>query len=78
MTLSCPRCHTAFVVRRRRAQTTATAIGGSARAIQRPSIAITEAGVNTVPMGEIAGASLALACVVARRNVPPGGDQRAD
>ena len=47
MTLSCPRCHTAFVVRQRRAQTTATAIGGVAGAIKRASSAIKEAKGNT-------------------------------
>ena len=43
MTIACPRCHTAFVVPRRRAQTTATAIGGVAGAIQGVSSAMTEA-----------------------------------
>lgn len=58
MTLSCPRCHTAFVVRRRRAQTAATAIGGVAGAIQGASSAITESKCNSDPMGVIAGAIL--------------------
>lgn len=58
MTLSCPRCHTAFFVRRRRAQTTATAIGGVAGAIQGASSAITESKCNSEPMGVIAGAIL--------------------
>lgn len=58
MTLSCPRCHTAFVVRRRRAQTTATAIGGVAGAIQGASSAITEAKSNSDPVGLIAVAIL--------------------
>ncbi|OOG47661.1 hypothetical protein [Rhodanobacter sp. C01] len=55
MTLSCPRCHTAFVVPRRRAQTTATAIGGVAGAIQGASSAMTEAKGGD-PMGVIASA----------------------
>ncbi len=57
MTLSCPRCHTAFVVRRRRVQTTATAIDGVAGAIQGASSAITESK-GSEPMGVIAGAIL--------------------
>lgn len=57
MTLSCPRCHTAFVVPRRRAQTTATAIGGVAAAIQGASSAMTEAKGGE-PMGVIASAML--------------------
>ena len=59
MTIACPRCHTAFVVPRRRAQTTAAAIGGVAGAIQGTSSALadTEAtGCN--PLGVIAGAIL--------------------
>lgn len=56
MTLSCPRCHTAFVVRRRRAQTAATAIGGVAGAIQGASSVITESKCASDPMGVIAGA----------------------
>jgi hypothetical protein len=43
MTPSCPRCHTAFVVPRRRTQATATALGGAARAIQAASSAIADA-----------------------------------
>lgn len=58
MTLSCPRCHTAFVVPRRRAQTTATAIGGVAGAIQGASSAITDTRGSSDPMGAIAGAIL--------------------
>ena len=57
MTLSCPRCHTSFVVPRRRAQTTATAIGGVAGAIQGASSAVTEAKGGD-PMGVIASAIL--------------------
>jgi len=57
MTLSCPRCHTAFVVPRRRAQTTATAIGGVAGAIEGASSAMTEAKCAE-PMGVIASAIL--------------------
>lgn len=58
MTLSCPRCHTAFVVRRRRAQTTATAIGGVAGAIQGASSAITDTKGNNDPLCVVAGAIL--------------------
>jgi len=57
MTLSCPRCHTAFVVPRRHAQTTAIAIGGVSGAIQGASSAMTEAkGGDT--MGVTASAIL--------------------
>jgi hypothetical protein len=58
MTPSCPRCHTAFVVPRRRAQTTAAAIGGVAGAIQGASSAITDTKGNSDPLGVIAGAIL--------------------
>lgn len=57
MTLSCPRCHTAFVVPRRRPQTTATAIGRVAGAIQEASSAMSEAKGGD-PMGVIASAIL--------------------
>jgi hypothetical protein len=33
VTVSCPRCHTAFVFARRHAQTTAAALGGAAGVI---------------------------------------------
>ena len=64
MTPSCPRCHTAFVVHRRRAQATATALGGVAGAIQGASSAIADAkrsrfAKDTIyPLGVIAGAIL--------------------
>lgn len=58
MTLSCPRCHTPFVVRRRRAQTAATAIGGVVGAIHGASRAITVAKGHRDAMGVIAGAIL--------------------
>ncbi len=58
MTLSCPRCHTPFVVRRRRAQTAAIAIAGVAGAIQGASSAITETKGKSDPMGVIAGTIL--------------------
>ncbi len=58
MTPSCPRCHTAFVVRRRRAQTTATAIGGVAGAIQGASNAIADTKDNSDPLCVAAGAIL--------------------
>ena len=58
MTPSCPQCHTAFVVPRRRAQTTAAAIGGVAGAIQGASIAMTDAKDNCDPLGVIAGVIL--------------------
>jgi len=54
----CPRCHTAFVAPRRRAQTTAAAIGGVAGAIQGASSAIMDAKGNSDPLGLIAGAIL--------------------
>jgi len=60
MTLSCPRCQTAFVVARRRAQTTAAAIGGVAGAIQGASTAlsVTDTQGSSHPLGVIAGAIL--------------------
>ncbi|WP_449426853.1 hypothetical protein [Rhodanobacter umsongensis] len=58
MTLSCPRCHTPFVVRRRRAQTTATAIGGVAGAIQGASCAIADTKDSSDPLCVVAGAIL--------------------
>ena len=58
MTTPCPQCHTAFVVPRRRAQTTAAAIGGIAGAIQGISNAMTDAKGNHDPLGAIAGAIL--------------------
>jgi len=60
MTIACPRCHTAFVVPRRRAQTTAAALGGVAGAIQGASTAFadTEATGSSHPLGVIAGAIL--------------------
>ena len=58
MTLSCPRCHTPFVVRRRRAQTTATAIGGVAGAIQGASNAIADTKGNSHPLCLVADAIL--------------------
>ncbi|OOG47691.1 hypothetical protein B0E50_09475 [Rhodanobacter sp. C01] len=59
MTTSCPRCHTAFVVPRRRAQTAAAAIGGVAGAIQGASSAMADAKHNCDdPLGVIASAIL--------------------
>lgn len=59
MTLSCPRCHTAFVVTRRRAQTTAAALGGVAGAIRGASAAMAKAGEGSShQLGGIAGAIL--------------------
>lgn len=59
MTLSCPRCHTAFVVTRRRAQTAAAALGGVAGAIRGASTAVAKAGEGpSHPLGIITGAIL--------------------
>jgi len=60
MTLACPRCNTTFVAPRRRAQTTAAAIGGVAGAIQGASTALTETDAqgSIHPLGVIAGAIL--------------------
>jgi hypothetical protein len=58
ITPSCPQCHTAFIVPRRRVQTTATAIGGVAGAIQGASIAIADAKGISYPLSVIAGAIL--------------------
>ncbi len=60
MTLACPRCHTAFVVPRRRAQTTVAALGGVAGAIQGASTALaeTDAQGSSHPLRVIAGAIL--------------------
>jgi len=60
MTIACPRCHTTFVVPRRRAQTTAAALGGVAGAIQGASSALadTDAQGHRHPLGVMAGAIL--------------------
>jgi hypothetical protein len=65
MSLSCPRCQTAFVARRRRAQTAAAALGGVAGAIQGAASAMAVAERGSIvegaspPLGLIAGALLA-------------------
>jgi len=60
MTLSCPRCHTSFVVPRRRAQTTVAALGGIVGAIRGASTALsgTDRRGSSQPLGVIAGAIL--------------------
>jgi len=60
MTIVCPRCHATFVVPRRRAQTTAAALGGVAGAIQGASSALVEADAQGPrhPLGVMAGAIL--------------------
>jgi len=60
-TIACSRCHTAFVVPRRRAHATAAAIGAVAGAIQGASTALAETdaqGCSSHPLGVIAGAIL--------------------
>lgn len=60
MTIACPRCHTVFVAPRRRAQTTAAALGGVAGAIQGASTALAETDAQGTrhPLGVIADAIL--------------------
>lgn len=60
MTIACPRCNTAFLVPRRRAQTMAAALGGVAGAIRGVStvLADTEAHASRHPLGIMAGAIL--------------------